>query len=746
MIKKYLLYIIITIISACNQNLLANEQSAIDSLNIKLKTSKEQEKAKIYNNLSDLFLYISVDSSLEKANKAKIFAEKTQNNFELANALYNIGICFYFKGELNSTLEYCKKAHKIFKEINKTEETANSLTMIGIVYYYQGNYYKTIESYQEALKIYEQEKNKKQIASLYNNIGNVYFDWAEMFSEYEKCIDKTSQNYKKSLEYFNKSLDIYLETKNEKGQASLYNNIANIYKATENYNEALDYYNKSIAIKKKFNDSKSIAISLSNIGSIYSIKKETKKALDYFYQSLSIYKKEENKNGLALVLNNIGDIYVKTNDENQAIKYLNESLEISKQINYNETIFLIYKSFSELYLNNKKYKKSLRYYKKYYTLKDSIFNKDSHKQITELQTQYDTEIKEKKIQVLSKDQELQNIILKKQKTHKLILFSGIILFLFLSLYIFSQYREKKKTNLSLIEQKNEILDKNEDLSQQKEEILSQRDLIEEKSKNIEKAFTTIEQKNKNITDSINYAQKIQTALLPPQHYLDNILNDYFILFKPKDIVSGDFYWVRQKENKIIVAVADCTGHGVPGAFMSILGTTFLNEINHLNSNIEANEILNILSRNLKETLHQTDIKYDTRDGMDIALYIIDTDKQTLQFSGAYNPLYLIRNKELCQYKADKMPIGLSRKKEKSFTNHEINLEKGDSIYIFSDGYIDQFDKNNKEKFKTKRFQELLVRINGMPMNQQKTVLNNIIEKWRGEVEQIDDILVVGVKI
>ncbi|MCK5822440.1 MAG: tetratricopeptide repeat protein, partial [Bacteroidales bacterium] len=651
MIKKYLLYIIITIISACNQNLLANEQSAIDSLNIKLKTSKEQEKAKIYNNLSDLFLYISVDSSLEKANKAKIFAEKTQNNFELANALYNIGICFYFKGELNSTLEYCKKAHKIFKEINKTEETANSLTMIGIVYYYQGNYYKTIESYQEALKIYEQEKNKKQIASLYNNIGNVYFDWAEMFSEYEKCIDKTSQNYKKSLEYFNKSLDIYLETKNEKGQASLYNNIANIYKATENYNEALDYYNKSIAIKKKFNDSKSIAISLSNIGSIYSIKKETKKALDYFYQSLSIYKKEENKNGLALVLNNIGDIYVKTNDENQAIKYLNESLEISKQINYNETIFLIYKSFSELYLNNKKYKKSLRYYKKYYTLKDSIFNKDSHKQITELQTQYDTEIKEKKIQILSKDQELQNIILKKQKTHKLILFSGIILFLFLSLYIFSQYREKKKTNLSLIEQKNEILDKNEDLSQQKEEILSQRDLIEEKSKNIEKAFATIEQKNKNITDSINYAQKIQTALLPPQHYLDNILNDYFILFKPKDIVSGDFYWVRQKENKIIVAVADCTGHGVPGAFMSILGTTFLNEINHLNSNIEANEILNILSRNLKETLHQTDIKYDTRDGMDIALYIIDTDKQTLQFSGAYNPLYLIRNKELCQYKA-----------------------------------------------------------------------------------------------
>ena len=286
---------------------------------------------------------------------------------------------------------------------------------------------------------------------------------------------------------------------------------------------------------------------------------------------------------------------------------------------------------------------------------------------------------------------------------------------------------------------------NSKLKQQKEEIIAQRNLIEEKNAHLKKTSNIIKQKNKDVTDSISYAQRIQSALLPSENYIDNILNDYFILFKPKDIVSGDFYWIKQKKEKIIIAAADCTGHGVPGAFMSILGITILNDITD-KYNLNANEILNHLRQDIIDVLYKYSDSLNTRDGMDIALYIINNKTKILQFAGAYNPLYLIRNNQFYKYKADKMQIGIPRSSLSSFLNQEIAIQKNDSIYIFSDGYIDQFGKFDKEKFKTKRFQKLLVSINEMPMNEQKNVLNNTIETWKGEVEQTDDILVVGVKI
>ncbi len=301
-----------------------------------------------------------------------------------------------------------------------------------------------------------------------------------------------------------------------------------------------------------------------------------------------------------------------------------------------------------------------------------------------------------------------------------------------------------KTNLRLRNAIDTIKTFNSTLEQQKEEIISQRDLIEKKNKNLEKTYNIIKQKNKDVTDSINYAKRIQSALLPSQNYIDNILNNYFILFKPKDIVSGDFYWVKQKKEKTIVAVADCTGHGVPGAFMSILGITILNEINE-NFNIDANEILNHLRQNIIDVLYKYSDSLNTRDGMDIALFIINNKTKTLQFSGAHNPLYLIRNKELHQYKADKMQIGIPRNELSSFTNKEIDIQKGDVFYVFTDGYVDQFGEFSNKKLKTKHFQELLISISEKPLIEQKNILNKTIERWKGDVEQTDDILVFGVK-
>ncbi|MCK4661496.1 MAG: SpoIIE family protein phosphatase [Bacteroidales bacterium] len=271
-------------------------------------------------------------------------------------------------------------------------------------------------------------------------------------------------------------------------------------------------------------------------------------------------------------------------------------------------------------------------------------------------------------------------------------------------------------------------------------------IIKERTSEIKKQRDEISEQKQSITDSIYYARRIQNAILPPKKNISEFLSDHFILYKPRDIVSGDFYWISQKENFIYIAAADCTGHGVPGAFMSMMGVAFLNEIVSKYDKIKANEILNYLRENVKNSLHQTGKKNEAKDGMDIALCAIDKTKYCLQYSGANNPLFIIRNNELIIYKPDKMPIGIHIRDYKPFTNNIINLKKGDLIYIFSDGYIDQFGGKSGKKFMSKNFKELLLNINQKPIKEQLEILDNTIEDWKKDTEQIDDILVIGIRI
>ena len=263
---------------------------------------------------------------------------------------------------------------------------------------------------------------------------------------------------------------------------------------------------------------------------------------------------------------------------------------------------------------------------------------------------------------------------------------------------------------------------------------------------IERQRYEIEIKNKNITDSIQYASRIQTAILPPDEYIKDTLPQHFILFKPRDIVSGDYYWMTKKDDEIVLAVADCTGHGVPGAFMSMLGVAFLNEIVNRAEKLVASNILNGLRDQVKKSLRQTGKKDEAKDGMDIALCVFDIAKKQLQFAGAYNPLYILRKGELIQLKADRMPIGIYYKEKESFTNHIMDLESDDVIYLFSDGYNDQFGGSDGKKFMIKQFQNLLIEIYQKPLDEQKEILNSTLEKWMGKHEQVDDILVIGFKI
>jgi serine phosphatase RsbU (regulator of sigma subunit)/ligand-binding sensor domain-containing protein len=271
------------------------------------------------------------------------------------------------------------------------------------------------------------------------------------------------------------------------------------------------------------------------------------------------------------------------------------------------------------------------------------------------------------------------------------------------------------------------------------EVVKQKDELEIQRDKIAK-------QNENITNSIEYAKRIQTAALPPDDFIDQLIQDRFILFMPRDIVSGDFYWIGKMGEKVVVAAADCTGHGVPGGFMSMLGIAYLNQIVSSGIVLNAGQILDQLRDQVMKSLRQKDEASESRDGMDISLFVYDKEKSLIEFAGANNPLYIFRNGELTEIVADKMPIGIHRRADRNFVNNPIEVFKGDVIYTFSDGYKDQFGGAEGRKFMSKNFKELLLNIHKKPCAEQRDILEKTIIDWTGHHERIDDIIVMGVVI
>ncbi len=256
----------------------------------------------------------------------------------------------------------------------------------------------------------------------------------------------------------------------------------------------------------------------------------------------------------------------------------------------------------------------------------------------------------------------------------------------------------------------------------------------------------VKAQKESILQSIRYAKRIQNAVLPSENILKSLLPEHFILFKPRDIVSGDYYWMTHIDGKTIVVVADCTGHGVPGAFMSMLGISILNQYINYNTLPPANEILEHLRTNVKKSLRQENFDSETKDGMDMALIIFDFENNKLQFAGANNPLFIIRNNELIKLEADKMPVGVHIVDDRKFNLQEFEIQKNDCFYAFSDGYADQIGGESNRKFMKKNFIDLLLNIHQKPLPEQKEILNDTIDAWRGNNDQIDDILVMGIKV
>lgn len=307
---------------------------------------------------------------------------------------------------------------------------------------------------------------------------------------------------------------------------------------------------------------------------------------------------------------------------------------------------------------------------------------------------------------------------------------------------FNKMIEQLEEYYNVLEQK--VADRTREIEQQKEEITAQRDSLADKNHRLEAAYQKIETQNQHITDSIRYAKQIQSALLPPKDYVNELFPDSFVLFRPKDIVSGDFYWTRKIDGSMVFVAADCTGHGVPGAFMSMLGMSSLNEIVTKESVNNAGKILDKLREYIKISLRQTGKEKEQKDGIDLTLCVYKPHENKLLVAGANNSMVLVRNNELTVIKADRMPIGIYRK-EHPFTNHEIETQPGDIIYMFSDGYPDQFGGPNGRKFLAKNFRNMLFDIHNKPLKDQKMHIEKNLLTWMSGEEQVDDILVVGIK-
>ncbi|HEY0031232.1 MAG TPA: tetratricopeptide repeat protein [Bacteroidia bacterium] len=606
--------------------------------------------------------------------------------------------------EPDKSISYAKSALQLSKEKNYPLYQAVSLNNIGNGYYNLADFETCLDYYLKALTIQEKLANKRGILSSSGAIGNVFLS-----------LNKPDE----ALPYFERALVIATELKTKNGTASCLISIGTAYSDKHDYEKALGYFFKSLPIFQEVDNEDATATNYNNIADTYHKLKDYPKTLFYIMKALELYEKTGNIYGQSLALNNIGDFYESTGNGEKALEYYKKGLQLGESIKANEHMLQSYKGISKAHKKMGNFKQALEIYELYQGMNDSIYNVESSKQIAEMQTRFDSEKKEQQIVLLTKDKKIQEDELSRKSLVSKIIIALAILIFILSIVMVWAYLQKKNANREL------------DIKNQK----------------IELAYNIIEDQHKDIKDSINYAKRIQEAILPPSQIVRQLLPDSFVLYMPKDVISGDFYWVEPWGNKVLFAAVDCTGHGVPGALMSVVGYNLLGKaLNELGLSRPA-LILNSLSKGIGKTLRQTGSDSEVKDGMDIALCAFDTKTYLLEYAGAFNPLYIVRDGILMDFASDKIPIGTSLDGEmKNYTNQEIQLQKGDTIYIFTDGYADQFGGDKGKKLKYKALQNLLISFEGTPMEEQKELLETTIIKWKGNLAQVDDILIMGVRV
>ncbi len=615
--------------------------------------------------------------------------------------------------------------------------------------------YESLAQYEAAILSYKKAKENcdpndvEGIAKINNNIASAY----TQINDFEEAIKLYEEN-------------IYIEEGGENSEefAKTLNNAAAVYLELGKYEKAEEYINKAKKLSINQNETNSLSNTLANI---YFQKGDNDKAIETYKKTAEI-EGEENAKSRAIALHNIGKIYYSIEDYENSATYLKKSNEITKSENI---FFLSQKNdylLSEIIANTASCRNEFAEYKRLINRKnvevgllndyeDKYEIKISKEDLVAQITKKDAEIVKNKEKIEKQEVEKQNLFLEKEievtknRNKKIIILGltiGLVLILLLAFFAILQLIQKKKAYKNLKGKNAQISQQNEEITAQADELLDKNMKITKMHSNLQVQKNKIELQNTKITSSINYAKSIQTAMLPSSQIIQKNLVDYFIFYQPRDIVSGDFYWLSEiNKDEFLFAAADCTGHGVPGAMMSMLGVGLLNQIVNEQKVINPNEVLYKLKYLIINSLHQKEKDNTVHDGMDMALVKINRKTMKCEFAGAYNPLIIVRNNEIIRFDADDMPVGkYFVEKNDPFTNHEFDLEKNDTLYLYSDGYKDQMGGERNKKFNRKQFFELFIKVNKKTMKEQHDIFEKDFFDWKGDRRQVDDVLVAGIKL
>ena len=591
-----------------------------------------------------------------------------------------------------------KKAFKLTTEAMQIAEATKDKELMGRVqnsmgnlYWFSGDYTHASEYYIDALKNFQKTKNYGQIAECYRNIGWIYLG---------------QKKYDISEEYLLKSLNLNIKIDNKKRIIINHDDLANLYLRSKQYEKGLESSGKAIDLAKKnqyFDAIGTIHITTAQLN--YELKRLAEAEKEY-NAGIEILEKEPNESyNLCLGYLGLGKVKNDQGKRNEALPLFEKVIHLGKEHNFPPELAEGYYLASKIYESQNKLGKAYDYMELYAQTNDSVNARNNRNYIQEMAAKLEYE--QNKLQIKSLEQEQ-----KRERNFKIFLIFVIFFLFLLGFYIYRSLLRKKKDNQL-----------------------------------IAKAYQEIESKNKDISDSIEYALQIQQARLPHIETIQESFPEFFVMYLPRDIVSGDFYWFTETENgKKIFAVSDCTGHGIPGAFMSMMGIDGLNYA-ILEKRIESSsQILNHVNKFIIESLKQDHEMGKNRDGMDTAICIFEKDLSSVKYAGANRPLWLIRNKELIQYSPDKMSIGGNNYSDYEFNEITIPLQKGDSVYLFSDGYPDQFGGERNKKFMTKNLKNLLLEITHLSAKEQEAILQSSLQNWKGSFPQIDDIILVGIKL
>ncbi|TND09506.1 MAG: protein serine/threonine phosphatase [Bacteroidetes bacterium] len=611
----------------------------------------------------------------------------------------------------DTALRYAEEALVIALELKNVQAEITARFNVGIRNIYIADYVEASENLFRALELAKKTGDKgREIAAL-NSIGNIYAH---------------QDIHAEAVKYYEMALAIARETGNKKREAIILGNIGNIFyqlqfKDSANLGKAVNYLRRALDVHRSNNDTDRMITGMNSLSlSLIDLKNypEAEALLD---SSMRMMRLIGDSSNITYAYSYIARIDRDKGLYAEALKYYFISLDRAQSVGNLDMIMDCYLNLSETYESLERFEDAYRYHVRYAQMSDSLVNTDNTRIITDLKNRIRAERDEGEINQLRQEKEISDLQTERTAFWVTVLVLGIILLVVTLFFFYNRARSKEKANRRLSE-KNAV----------------------------------IEEKNKNITDSITYARRIQRAVLVSGKLAGKNFPDHFLFYKPKDIVSGDFYWSYTSGAKTFFIIADCTGHGVPGAFMSLLSISFLNEAVAEKGIQRPDLILAHVREQLISSLNRESagdepgegISPETgvQDGMDAVLCVYDSEKNHLQFACANNPLWLLRGGAFIEYKPDKMPVGKHPEGNKPFTLQSIDLQKDDIIYLFTDGYADQFGGEQGKKFKYKQLQQKLLGLHRLPMEEQKTRLENLFESWKGNLEQVDDVLLTGIKI